>query len=94
MMTSSSGESRLRSFAAKVRGFLGGQQHDDEFDDEVKAHLQLLTDRFLQQGLSTKEAAAAARRQFGNTTLLQEDRREMQTLIASSTFRHLLPKRR
>jgi predicted permease len=88
MMTSSSGESRLRSFAAKVRGFLGGQQHDDEFDDEVKAHLQLLTDRFLQQGLSTKEAAAAARRQFGNTTLLQEDRREMQTLPSIEAWWH------
>ena len=80
MMTSSSSKSRLRAFAAKVCGFLRGQQHDDEFDDEVLAHLQLLTDKFVQQGLSPRDAAAAARRQFGNTTLLQEDRREMQTL--------------
>ena len=80
MMTSSSSQSRLRAFAAKVRGFLRGQQHDDEFDDEVQAHLQLLTDKLVQQGLSPRDAAAAARRQFGNTTLLQEDRREMQTL--------------
>ena len=30
--------------------------------------------------MSREEAAAAARRQFGNTTLLQEDRRQLQTL--------------
>src|SRR5205085_10942149 len=80
MMTSLRSQSKLRAFTAKVRGFLAGQQHDDEFDDEVQAHLQLLADKFVQQGLSTKDAAAAARRQFGNTTLLQENRREMQTL--------------
>lgn len=32
------------------------------------------------QGMSRHEATAAARRQFGNTTLLQEDRRGLQTL--------------
>ena len=33
-MMSSRRESRLRAFAAKLRGFLRGQQHDDEFDDD------------------------------------------------------------
>ena len=88
MMMSSRRESRLRAFAAKLRGFLRGQQHDDEFDDEVQAHLQLLADKFAQQGLSQKDAAAAARRQFGNTTLLQEDRREMQTLASVKALGH------
>src|SRR5205085_5775479 len=59
MMTSLRSQSKLRAFTAKVRGFLAGQQHDDEFDDEVQAHLQLLADKFVQQGLSTKDAAAA-----------------------------------
>ena len=67
---------RLRAFAARVAGVFGrGHQHDDEFDDEVQAHLQLLLDRFVAEGMSREDAAAAARRQFGNTTLLQEDRR-------------------
>jgi putative ABC transport system permease protein len=70
---------KLRALAAKLRGFLGGQQHDDEFDDEMHEHLQLLTERFVGQGMPREEARAAARRQFGNTTLLQEDRRELQT---------------
>ena len=74
--------SRLRAFAAKLRGFLRGQPTDAEFDDEIREHLRLLADRLVAQGLSREEAAAAARRQFGNTTLLQEDRRELQTLLS------------
>src|SRR5262252_3818689 len=74
-------ESRLRSFAAKVRGFLRGRKHDGEFDDEVQEHLKQLADKFEGQGISREEAAAAARRQFGNLTLLQEDRRDLQTFV-------------
>src|SRR5262249_33037795 len=43
-------------------------------------HLRLLTERFVSQGMSREEAVTSARRQFGNTTLLREDRREIQTL--------------
>src|SRR5437660_7713131 len=74
--------SRLRAFAAKVAGFFGLRKRDSDFDDEVQAHLQLLVERFVAQGMSREDAAAAARRQFGNTTLLQEDRRELWTLVS------------
>ncbi len=75
-------ESRLRAFAAKVRGFLRGRGHNGEFDDEMHEHLQLLAEKFVAQGMSGEEATAAARRQFGNTTLLQEDRRGLQTFLS------------
>jgi putative ABC transport system permease protein len=71
---------QLRAFAAKLRGLLHGDQRDGEIDDEIQEHLQLLAERFVTQGMSTEEAAAAARRQFGNATLLKEDHRELQTL--------------
>src|SRR5688572_2413847 len=73
-------ESRLRAFVAKLSGFLSRQQRDDGFDDEIQEHVRLLADRFVAQGVSREQAALAARRQFGNTTLLQEDRRALQTL--------------
>src|SRR5689334_7210934 len=76
---SSQGESRVRAFVARVRGFLNGCRHDGEFDDEIRAHLQMLAERFVAQGMPKEAAAAAARRQFGNATLLQEDRGELQT---------------
>ena len=76
---SSQRRSRLRVFASRVCGFLGVRRREAEFDGEIQRHLQLLAERFQAQGMSREEAAAAARRQFGNTTLLQEDHRELQT---------------
>src|SRR5215831_20256547 len=73
--------SRLLAFAAKVRGFLRGGRRDGELDAEVQEHLQLLAEKFIAQGMSREEAAAAARRQFGNVTLLQEDRRALQRFL-------------
>lgn len=73
--------SALRVLAAKLRRFLGAQRHD-KFDDEVQEHLRLLGERFEARGMSKKEAATAARRQFGNLTLLQEDRRSLQTFLS------------
>jgi MacB-like periplasmic core domain len=75
-------ESKLRAFAARVRGLLRGRRRDAEFDEEMQEHLQLLAEKFVAQGMSREEAAAAARRQFGNVTLLQEDRRDLQTLLS------------
>jgi predicted permease len=72
----------LWTFAAKLRGFLSRQRHDVEFDDEIQEHLQLLTEKYVAQGMPSEEAAQAARRQFGNTALLREDRRGLQTLTS------------
>ncbi|MGZ4816754.1 MAG: ADOP family duplicated permease [Terriglobales bacterium] len=57
-------------------------RHDDDFDDEIRQHLDLLTEKFVKQGMPRDEAVVTACRQFGNTTLLQEDRRELQTLTS------------
>jgi hypothetical protein len=80
--------SRLRAFAARLRGFLHGERQDDEFDEEMQAHLRLLADRFVAQGMPRSEALAEARRQFGNTALLQEDRRALQTLPSVEALCH------
>jgi putative ABC transport system permease protein len=80
MIMSSRPEFSLRAFGAKLRGFLSESRHDNEFDDEVREHLDLLTEKFVKQGMSREEAAAAARRQFGHTTSLEEHRRALQTL--------------
>lgn len=81
-------ESRLRAVAAKLRGLLRGRQCDGEFDDEINEHLRLLAERFVARGMSREEAAAAARRQFGNATLLQQDRRELHTLPSIEALWH------
>lgn len=75
-------EFQARALAARLRGLLSRRQHDNEFDDEIREHLELLTDRFMAQGMSREQALRAARRQFGNTSLLHEDRRALQTLTS------------
>jgi putative ABC transport system permease protein len=73
---------RFRSFAAKLLGLLGRPQRHEDFDEEIREHVRLLAERFVAQGMPRREAVAAARRQFGNTTLLHEDRRALQTLTS------------
>jgi predicted permease len=43
-----------------------------DFDAEIRAHLQLETDRLKEQGLGEREAREAARRAFGNVTVAEE----------------------
>jgi putative ABC transport system permease protein len=81
-------ESRWRAFTAKLRAFWGRQAHDRELDVEIQDHLQRLIEQFMAQGLSREDAARAARRQFGNITLLKEDRRALQTFPAVEAWWH------
>src|SRR5580658_7112143 len=41
---------------SRVRGLFGQKQADSEFDLETQMHLQLLTERFAQQGMNPKDA--------------------------------------
>jgi predicted permease len=43
-----------------------GRRSDEDFADEVQAHLDLETDRLVGEGLNEADARAAARRAFGN----------------------------
>src|SRR5215510_11945566 len=67
----------LRSLAARFRGLFGDRRAELELDEEIEAHLRLLTERYVRQGMTEEEAALAARRQFGNITLLKEANREI-----------------
>jgi len=67
----------LRALAARLRGLLGDRRADRELDDEIEMHMRLLAERYVQQGMTEAESALAARRQFGNVTLLQEAHRDM-----------------
>jgi putative ABC transport system permease protein len=74
------GISKLRAYRAKALGFLGGNRQEAEFAEEIREHLELLAEQFVAKGMSQQAARAAAKRQFGNATLQQEDRRELGTL--------------
>jgi predicted permease len=67
----------LRALMARFRGLFGDCGADGELNDEIETHLRLLTERYVRQGMTEAEAVWAARRQFGNVTLLKEVNREM-----------------
>lgn len=66
--------------AAKLKRLFGKRNPDFEFDHEMHEHLRLLTERYIHAGMTPGDADSAARRQFGNTTLLREERTKMQTI--------------
>jgi putative ABC transport system permease protein len=72
----------LRKIAERVRGIFGKRTDDLEFDAEIQEHLRLLAERYMRQGMTPENAVLAARRQFGNTTLLREERKAMLTIPA------------
>src|SRR5262245_39709885 len=76
----------LRALAARLRGLFGDRSADRELDDEIEAHMRLLTERYVRQGMTEAEAEWAARRQFGNITSLKEASREMRGIRFIDTF--------
>ncbi len=70
----------IRIFMAKVRGLFSRQPTGSELEHEIQQHLQMLTDRFILRGMEPGVAGAAARRQFGNATLLRERHHQQRTL--------------
>jgi predicted permease len=51
---------------------MGSRRSDDDFRAEIQAHIRLEMDRLISEGLSPKDAEAAARRTFGNVTAAEE----------------------
>src|SRR5229473_1506951 len=49
----------------------------NDLSEEIQEHLEEKIEELVAGGMSRKEAAAAARRDFGNVTLVQEDSREV-----------------
>jgi putative ABC transport system permease protein len=80
---------RLRMLWTRIRGTVRHEddERDFEFQEEIEEHVRLLAERYQREGMTADDALRAARVQFGNTTLLQEDRREMQLFPAIESLR-------
>jgi hypothetical protein len=77
----------LRKLWTRIPGTVRNGQHDLELQVEIEEHVRLLTERYRREGMTADVALRAARRQFGNTTLLEEDRRDMQVFPAIESLR-------
>lgn len=72
----------FRRLLAKAGSLFGNPEQEFGFRRRDVNQLNLLTERYIRQGKTPEDAPQAARRQFGNTTLLRQDRKEMQTIAA------------
>jgi predicted permease len=73
------------SILSRLRGFFGHAKADCEFSDEIETHVDLLAERFVSRGMTRAEAVVAARRQFGNATLLKQRHREARAFLWPAT---------
>ena len=62
------------------------KRSDQELDEELQAHLAMATRDRIERGEDPRAAALAARREFGNRTLIQEITREMWGWSALATL--------
>jgi len=77
---------RLRMLWARLRGQAAQASEDQAFDEEIRAHIALLEERYRLQGMTAQEAAWAARRQFGNVTALRERQREQRGFLSPTEW--------
>ena len=67
---------RLRVLLSKITGIFRKAHLEQQLDEDVRAHLEMLTQENLRKGMDPGEARYAALRQFGNVGSMKEECRE------------------
>src|SRR5262249_23536865 len=80
------GLTALHALLARFRGLVSRSRADAALDNDIQAHLEMLTRDYLQRGLSLRDAQAAARRAFGGVDQMKETYRDQRGLPAIETF--------
>ena len=70
----------LRVLLARLWGLVNRGRRDAELDENVEAHLDLLTRDYIDRGLAPADARAAARRAFGGLKKMKETYRDQHSL--------------
>jgi predicted permease len=81
----------IRVLGQRIHGLLSRRRLDEEFQQELDTHLEMLTEENLRRGLSPEEARRMARVQLGGITQLRETHHEMWSLPWLETLWQDLP---
>ncbi len=70
----------LRVLASRIRGVFTRRRLDEDFQQELEAHLESLIEENVRRGMSAEEGRRAARVRLGGMTQLRETNRELHGL--------------
>ena len=74
------------SWINRLLGSLRKDKLEDQLDDELQFHIEMRTQEFITAGMAPEEARRQALKQFGNSTLLRERTRDMDTIRSFETL--------
>ena len=67
----------LRILLSRLRTLRSARRFDDDLNEEVRAHLELLAADYVRRGMTPQEARLAARRAFGGVEQMKERHRDL-----------------
>ncbi len=70
----------LRVFLRRIFGLFAKRRREADLDTELQAHIDALVDANIKQGMTLKDARAAANREFGGVEQTKETYREQRSL--------------
>jgi hypothetical protein len=76
----------LLALLSRLSGTFRRRRAEQEFDDEIAQHLDLLAQDYIRRGMSPQEARTAARRTFGGVAQARETQRELRGLPQLDSF--------
>ena len=77
----------MRAWFSRLLGLLRKDSRDREITEEIRQHLEALTERNIAQGMPVEEARAAAARQFGSLEQVREAAREERVWMLGDELR-------
>ncbi|HEX5412738.1 MAG TPA: permease prefix domain 1-containing protein, partial [Terriglobia bacterium] len=66
----------LRALLSQFTGLFGKARLERQLDQDIRAHLDMLTEENLRKGMSPEDARYAAQREFGNVASVKEECRD------------------
>ena len=78
--------STVRVLISRLKGLFAGQEQDEELNDELRSHLEMLEEENRRKGMPEDEARRAARVHLGGIAQTAEAYREGRGLHFIQTF--------
>src|SRR5712692_1024666 len=76
----------ISALASRTRAWLSPHHTDQDFENELEIHLEMLADENVRRGMAPEEARRAAHVRLGGHTQLKETNRELRGLPMLETF--------